>query len=151
MSIELSERTPMSARATDGIVRSGRRILAILVSMARTRLNLLAVEIMEEKSRIWLLLLLTAVTLLFAFMALLTLSLLIVVAFWEDRLLAIGCLLAFYLLAAGASALALRHKAKSGSSLFSSTLRELSRDADDLEGASETDELDFDVGKHRRT
>jgi uncharacterized membrane protein YqjE len=149
MSIELSERIPMSPRATDGIVRSGRRMLAILVSMARTRLNLLAIEIMEEKSRIWLLLLLTALCLLFTFMALLTLSLLIVVAFWEHRLLAIGGLLAFYLLAAGVSALVLRHRAKSGSPLFSSTLRELSRDADELEGASETDELDFDAGQHR--
>ena len=91
MSVRLDERDRMSPRATDGIVRSGRRMLAILVSMARTRLNLLAVEITQEKNRIWLLLLLTALVLLFAFMALLTLSLFVIVAFWDDnRLLAIS-------------------------------------------------------------
>src|SRR5882724_4892077 len=97
MSVRLNERDRMSPRATDGIVRSGRRMLAIVVGMARTRLNLLAVEIMQEKNRIWMLLLLTTLVLLFAFMALLTLSLFVIVAFWEDnRLLAIGCLFAFY-------------------------------------------------------
>lgn len=141
----------MSVHATDGIVRSGRRILAILVGMVRTRLSLLAVELMEEKSRIWLMLVLTALALIFAAMALLMLSLLVIVAFWDDnRLLAIGGLLAFYLAAAGATLLVLRHKSKIGSPLFSHTLRELSRDTAELGGAFEADEMDFDVEKRRR-
>ncbi|HJT14654.1 MAG TPA: phage holin family protein [Dongiaceae bacterium] len=151
MSLRADERHPMSVHATDGIVQSGRRILAILVGMVRTRLSLLSVELMEEKSRIWLMLVLTALALIFASMALLMLSMLVIVAFWEEhRLLAIGGLLAFYLLAAGASLLVLRHKARIGSRLFSSTLRELSRDTDELEGAFEADEVDFDVEKRRR-
>jgi uncharacterized membrane protein YqjE len=151
MSLRADERPPMSVHATDGIVQSGRRILAILVGMVRTRLSLLSVELMEEKSRIWLMLVLTALALIFASMALLMLSMLVIVAFWdENRLLAIGGLLVFYLLAAGASLLVLRHKAKIGSPLFSSTLRELSRDTDELEGAFEADEVDFDVEKRRR-
>ena len=151
MSLRADERHSMSVHATDGIVQSGRRILAILVSMVRTRLSLLSVELMEEKSRIWLMLVLTALALLFASMALLMLSMLVIVAFWdENRLLAIGGLLVFYLLAAGVSLLVLRHKAKIGSPLFSTTLRELSRDTDELEGAIEADEVDFDVEKRRR-
>ena len=151
MSLRADERHPMSVHATDGIVQSGRRILAILVGMVRTRLSLLSVELMEEKSRIWLMLVLTALALIFASMALLMLSMLVIVAFWdENRLLAIGGLLVFYLLAAGVSLLVLRHKAKIGSPLFSSTLRELSRDTDELEGAFEADEVDFDVEKRRR-
>jgi len=151
MSLRADERHPMSVHATDGIVQSGRRILAILVGMVRTRLSLLSVELMEEKSRIWLMLVLTALALIFASMALLMLSMLVIVAFWdENRLLAIGGLLLFYLLAAGASLLVLRHKARIGSPLFSSTLRELSRDTDELEGAFEADEVDFDVEKRRR-
>jgi uncharacterized membrane protein YqjE len=151
MSLRADERHPMSVHATDGIIQSGRRILAILVGMVRTRLGILAVELMEEKSRIWLMLVLTALALIFASMALLMLSLLVIVAFWEEnRLLAIGGLLVFYIAAAAVSLLVLRHKAKIGSPLFSSTLRELSRDTDELEGAFETDEMDFDVEKRRR-
>jgi uncharacterized membrane protein YqjE len=151
MSVRSGERHPMSVHATDGIVQSGRRILAILVGMVRTRLGILAVELMEEKSRIWLMLVLTALALIFASMALLMLSLLVIVAFWEEnRLLAIGALLVFYLVAAGASVLVLRQKAKIGSPLFSHTLRELSKDTDELEGALETDEVDFDVQTRRR-
>jgi uncharacterized membrane protein YqjE len=151
MSLRADERPRMSVHATDGIVQSGRRILAILVGMVRTRLGILAIELMEEKSRIWLMLVLTALALLFAAMALLMLSLLVVVAFWdENRLLAIGGLLVFYVVAAGASLLALRYKAKVGSALFSHTLRELAKDTDELEGDFETDEVDFDVQTRRR-
>lgn len=141
----------MSAHPTDGIVRSGRRMLAIVVSMVRTRLGLLAVELMEEKSRVWLMLVLTALALLFVAMALLMLSLLIVVAFWdENRLLAIGGLLLFYLLAAGVTLLVLRRKAMMGSALFAGTLRELSRDHDALQGELESEDEDVDFDRPRR-
>jgi len=151
MSLRADERHRMSVHATDGIVQSGRRILAILVTMVRTRLSLLSVELMEEKSRIWLMLVLTALALIFASMALLMLSLLVIVAFWEEnRLLAIGALLLFYLVAGGACLLVLKHKAKMGSPLFSSTLRELARDTDELEDSFETEEMDFDAEKRRR-
>lgn len=151
MSLRSDERHSTSVHATDGIVQSGRRILAILVTMVRTRLGLLAVELMEEKSRIWLMLVLTALALIFASMALLMLSLLVVVAFWdENRLLAIGALLVLYLAGAAVSVLVLRHKAKMGSPLFSHTLRELSKDTDELEDAFEADEVDFDVQTRRR-
>jgi uncharacterized membrane protein YqjE len=151
MSLRADQRPRMAVHATDGIVQSGRRILAILVGMVRTRLGILAIELMEEKSRIWLMLVLTALALIFASMALLMLSLLVIVAFWdENRLLAIGGLLVFYLVAAGASLLVLRYKAKMGSPLFSHALRELSKDTDELNGAIETDEVDFDVQTRRR-
>lgn len=156
MSLRADERPSMSVHATDGIVQSGRRILAILVGMVRTRLGLLSIELMEEKSRLWLMLVLTALALVFAAMALLMLSLLVVVAFWEDhRLLAIGALLLFYVAATAASLLVLRHKARMGSPLFAHTLRELSRDTDELEGAFESDvgteDVDFDIGGRRGT
>lgn len=151
MSLRSDERASMSVHATDWIIQSGRRILAILVTMARTRLGLLAIELMEEKSRIWLMLVLTALALIFASMALLMLSLLVVVAFWDDnRLLAIGGLLAFYVAAAVGSLLVLRYKAKMGSPLFAHTLRELSKDTDELEDEFDAGEVDFDVQTRRR-
>jgi uncharacterized membrane protein YqjE len=130
MTVRLSERDPMSVSGSDGIVRSGRRMLTIVVGMVRTRLNLLAVELMQEKRRIWLTLVLTALALIFGSMALLALSVLVVVAFWEeDRLLAIGCLSAFYVVATILTMVILQRKAKQGSMLFSGTLGELSKDS----------------------
>jgi len=144
MSVRLTERGRMPSRPTESIVRSARRMLAILVSMARTRLNLLAIEIMQEKSRIWLLLILTALLVLFSFMALLTLSLFVIVAFWDDnRLLAIGCVFAFYACAALVSLVVLRRKARLGSNLFAGTLEELGKDAAALEDEIEEVESDF--------
>jgi uncharacterized membrane protein YqjE len=151
MSVRPSERDSMSVHPTDGIVRSGRRMLAILVGMVRTRLNLLAVELMQEKSRIWLLLVLTALALIFASMALLTLSLLVVVAFWDqNRLLAIGCLFAFYIAATLITLLVLRRKSQAGSNLFAGTLGELSKDSAALEDEFETEDVDFDLERRRR-
>jgi uncharacterized membrane protein YqjE len=136
----------MSVHATDGIVRSGRRMLAILVSMVRTRLNLLAVELIQEKSRIWLILVLTALALIFASMALLALSLLVVAAFWEDnRLLAIGSLSVFYVVATIVTLVVLQQKAKVGSNLFAGTLSELSKDCAALAEEFEVNDVDFDV------
>jgi uncharacterized membrane protein YqjE len=144
----------MSLRAnvhpTESIVRSGRRMLAILVGMVHTRLNLLAVELMEEKSRIWLMLVLTALSLLFAFMALLMLSALVIVAFWDEhRMLAMGGLLGFYVAAAIAALLMLRQKARMGSKLFAGTLGELAKDSDALEREVEAQDLEFDFDPRR--
>jgi uncharacterized membrane protein YqjE len=145
MSVRSDQRPSMSVHATDGIVRSGRRMLAILVGMVRTRLNLLAVELMEEKSRIWLMLVLTALALIFASMALLMLSLFVIVAFWDDnRLLAIGGLLVFYVAATAGAVLFLRHKAKMGSALFAGTLSELSKDSESLDDRIEDLEFEFE-------
>lgn len=121
-------------------------MLAILASMVRTRLGLFAVEVLQEQGRIWLLLVLTALALIFVSMALLMLSLLVIVAYWEEsRLAAIGCLLAFYIAAAVVTMIVLRHKAKSGSNLFASSLGELAKDQAVLEGAFDED-AGFDAG-----
>lgn len=140
----------MPERPTEGIVRSGRRMLAILVSMVRTRAGLFAVELLQEQGRIWLLLVLTALALIFVSMALLMLSLLVIVAYWEEgRLVAIGCLLAFYIGAAIITMLVLRHKAKGGSRLFAASLGELSKDQAALEDVF-VEDVDFDSERVRR-
>jgi uncharacterized membrane protein YqjE len=146
----------MNTRPTDGIVRSGQRMLAILVSMVKTRLGLLAIELLEEKRRIWLLLVLTVLALIFVSLALLMLSLLVIVAYWEEgRLIAIGALFAFYVAATIAILLILRRKTMSGSTLFAASLGELSKDHAALEEAFEDegefdDETDVDVRQRRR-
>lgn len=124
----------MSGRPTDGIVHSGRRILAILVRMVQTRLSLIAVEVAEQQRRIWLLLVLTALALIFGAMALVMLSLLVIVVFWDDhRLLAMGCVLAFYVIGTVATVLVLRYKARGGRGVFEGSLDELAKDRAELE------------------
>jgi uncharacterized membrane protein YqjE len=123
----------MNDRPTAGIVRSARRMLAIAVSMVKTRLGLVVVEARLELSRIWLLLAWTVLALIFIAMSLLMLSLLLIIAYWEtSRLMAIGCLLGLYVAATTATLMILRHKAKRASSLFAASLSELSRDHSEL-------------------
>ena len=116
----------MTDRPTDGIVRSVQRMLAIVVSMAKTRLGLLAVEARLELNRIWLLLAVTVLALIFVAMSLLMLSLLVIIAYWEtSRLLAIGSLLGLYVAATTVTLLILRRKTTSASSLFAASLSSL--------------------------
>jgi uncharacterized membrane protein YqjE len=123
----------MTDRPTAGIVRSVRRVLAIVVSMAKTRLGLLAVEARLELNSIWLLLAVTVLVLIFVAMFLLMISLLVIIAYWEtSRLLAIGSLLSLYVAATTVPLLILRHKAKSASSLFAASLSDLSKDHSEL-------------------
>lgn len=63
----------MTDRPTAGIVRSVRRMLEIVVSMAKTRIGLLAVEARLELHSIWLFLALTVLALIFVAMFLLML------------------------------------------------------------------------------
>jgi uncharacterized membrane protein YqjE len=123
----------MTDRPTAGIVHSVRRMLAIVVGMAKTRLGLLAVEARLELNRIWPLLAVTVLALIFVAMALLMLSLLVIVAYWEtSRLLAIGCLLGLYVAATAATLLILQRRARNASSLFATSLSELSKDHSEL-------------------
>jgi uncharacterized membrane protein YqjE len=115
-------------------------MLAIMLSMAKTRLVLLAVEARLELNSIWLLLALTVLALIFVAMFLLMLSLFVIMAYWEtSRLLAIGCLLSLYVAATTVTLLILRHKAKSASSLFAASLSELSKDHSELRHARRRD------------
>jgi uncharacterized membrane protein YqjE len=71
---------------------------------------------------------------------------LVVAAFWEEnRLLAIGCLSAFYVLATIITLVVLQQKATAGSTLFAGTLSELSKDSAALAEEFEVNEVDFDV------
>lgn len=79
-------------------------------------------------------------------MALLALSLLVVAAFWEEnRLLAIGCLSVFYVVATIVTLVVLLQKAKAGSNLFAGTLSEFSKDSAALAQEFGANEVDFGV------
>ncbi len=121
-----------SARA-GGLLGSAKGLLTTIVEIAHTRLQLLANEIEEEKLRFRQMMLFAVVAVLFLALGVVFLTLLVIVQFWDThRVMAIGCVVVVYLvLGALFGGMAVK-RIRAGSSLFSASLRELSRDRDRL-------------------
>lgn len=116
-------------------VQHGRRVLAHLVEMVRTRLSLLALDFEEERGRFTMLLVVGGFTLIFAACSLLLIILFVVVAFWEThRYLAIGGLLGVFLLLTIGFAYYLWRSLVTAPPPFAATLQELWRDKESLKG-----------------
>lgn len=124
--------------ASSGLMGSARRLLATLVSIASTRLELLANELQEERLRLTQMLLF-ALCALFCFgMGILLLTVFVVALFWDDhRLAALGALSALFFALGTLVALLLRSKAQSKPRLFSASLAELSKDRQQLDADHE--------------
>jgi len=115
------------------IARLGRTALALL----RTRLEILATEIEEERIRFSQLALAVATIAFCIQMAVLLFVVLMVVLLWEShRLLTVGVFSAGFLLAGIGLALWLRHRLKTRPRMFASTLGELGKDEDRLKQVS---------------
>jgi uncharacterized membrane protein YqjE len=114
-----------------GPIASLRRILATLLDLGRTRIELIAVEIEEQIEHAAKLLLWGIAAVYFGSLALLLLALKIVIAFWDTHrmLAAIGVTAAFALAAAGAG-LSVRKRLRQRLRILSATTTELKRDAD---------------------
>lgn len=124
--------------ASSGLMGSARRLLATLVSIASTRLELLANELQEERLRLTQMLLF-ALCALFCFgMGILLLTVFVVALFWDDhRLAALGALSALFFALGTLVALLLRSKAQSKPRLFSASLAELTKDRQQLDADHE--------------
>lgn len=117
------------------VVLHGRRVLAHLMEMLRTRLKLFALDFEEERGRFISLLLMGGLTLIFAACALLLIIVLIIVAFWEThRFAAIGGLLILFLLLTFGLAYYLRRTIALAPPPFAATLQEIERDKESLKG-----------------
>jgi uncharacterized membrane protein YqjE len=117
-----------------GLIGSLKALLATLIAIAHTRLELLGAELQEERARLASLLVWGYVALFFASLAVWFLCLTILIAFWDTpyRLLVAGGLaLLFFVLAAVAvgSVVRLMHSERR---LFDASLTELERDREDL-------------------
>jgi uncharacterized membrane protein YqjE len=112
-----------------------RRILATLLTLAHTRLELATVELEEEVRRLTAVVLLAIVAIACAGFAVLLLALTVVIAFWDDhRLLAAGLVTALFAAGALAAGLAVRTRLANRPRLLSATIGELKRDARALQG-----------------
>ncbi|HEY8521379.1 MAG TPA: phage holin family protein [Gammaproteobacteria bacterium] len=116
-----------------GLLKSVGRLLATLVAIAQTRVELLTTELQQEMHSVAQIMLWTLVALLAAAMGLFLTALAIVFVFWDTHRLAaaVGVTAAFFGIAAAAF-LVLRAKVRSRPPLLGATLAELARDREQL-------------------
>ena len=119
--------------ANKGLFDSLKGIAAGLVDIAHTRLELLSVDLEEERERLVSALLLLLVALFCLGVGVLLLAILVAAAFWDEhRLLALAGLAGVFL-AGGAAAFGVaRRKLKTKPRLFAASLAELAKDRQQL-------------------
>lgn len=121
-----------------GALDIAQRIITILVSMLETRVRLAVIELEEEKANVVQLLMMAALTLLFAAFGLMSLLILI---FWAIdpayRLMALGTATAVLLFLAIAGTIWTLVKA-GRSTLLGATRKQLELDRSELEGSNES-------------
>lgn len=124
---------PGAGEAGAGIVQSLRNLAATLVALLRTRAELLATELEEERIRLLQLLFWAAGALFFLGVGMLLLVLLLVAVFWESHRIAAILVLAVFFLAAGIGmVIAVRDRMYARTRLFAASLDELAKDKDQL-------------------
>lgn len=107
--------------------------LDILLGTAQTRLELLTVELQEEKLRLARLLFMTVLTALFLGFAAVFAAVWVTVALWDShRLLALGLSTGLFVVLGLAAATIAARTVAAGSQLFAASLAELGKDRDAL-------------------
>lgn len=120
-----------------GLFESLKTLSVSLISIAHTRLQLLSMDIAEEREHLTSLLVLMLVALFCVGVGVILLAILVVAAFWETHRLAALVGLAGFFLAAGAGVggVAL-HKIRTRPRLFEASLAELAKDRQQLTSGS---------------
>ncbi len=117
-----------------GLFASLRSLLASLVETLQVRVQLLAAELEEEKSRLLRLLAFGAAAFFLLGAGTVFLAIFLTVAYWEEhRLLTLGLMTLFFLGGGFAALLGAARAARAKSQLFAGSIAELTRDRDELE------------------
>ncbi|WP_018078660.1 phage holin family protein [Thiobacillus denitrificans] len=126
----MSEETPEGSK---GLFDSLKGLAASLITIVHTRIDLLSMDLEEERERLLSVLVLMLVALFCLSVGVLLLAILVAIAFWDShRLLALGGLTGIFL-AGGAVAFGVaRYKLKTKPKLFAASLAELSKDRQQL-------------------
>ncbi len=118
--------TPQGDRVSGPV----RRLGASLLALGRIRLELLAIEVHEEKERIAALLLWSVLTALLVGFGAILVALFVTVALWDThRLAALGVSALLFIGVGAVGALRVRRLAGGGSTLFQSSIAELREDS----------------------
>ena len=117
------------------LLDSARTLLGTCIGILETRLELVATEIQEEKSRLLGIVTLGAIAFVLLSLGLVFLSITITVLLWDEhRLLALGIFSAIFLLGGGAAFFVVLRNATSHHRLFAASLAELKNDRAALHG-----------------
>jgi uncharacterized membrane protein YqjE len=118
-----------------GLFASLRRMLATLIELAHTRLELVSVEVEEQIGYAASVLLWSIAAIFFGSIAVLTLAFTIVIAFWDGhRLLAAGLVTGAFALVAVVAVLVVRSRLRHRPRVLAATVSELRRDVAALTG-----------------
>lgn len=124
----------MDTTPQPGLLGSARSVVAALVAIGQTRLQLASTELEEERLRLVELLLYAIVALFFAGVGVVLASMLLVLVFWDGpRVLVLATLTAVFLGASLGLATVWRYKARHKPPLLASTIDELRRDREALQ------------------
>lgn len=124
----------MDGKPPSGLLGSTRQVLAALLEIGHTRLQLASVELEEERLRVAELLLYAAAALFFLGIGLVFAALLLVLLYWNSqRELVLGGVTAVFLVVGVGLATAWRRKAGHKPKLLAATIVELRRDGDALQ------------------
>lgn len=116
-------------RQQGGLFASLKNFLCTLVDILHTRLEILGVELAEEKLRLVKIAVLAVATLVLTSLGLVFLSVLVITVFWEtNRLLAISGVAAFYIGLGLIFGNLLKQSLQTKSKLFATSLAELDKD-----------------------
>ena len=119
-----------------GFVASFRRMIATLVAIVHTRLELFTTEIEEEIQRAASILLWALIALFFGSLTVLMVAVLVLVVFWDDhRILAASLITGTFLLLTLIFALLARGQLRKKGRFMEASLAELKRDKEGLERA----------------
>jgi uncharacterized membrane protein YqjE len=123
-----------SASGNAGLLRALRNRLAAYIGPLQTRLQLLAVELQEEKLRVAEIGVLAAAAGFFLALAVVVFTFFLIVLFWDThRVLVTGLIAGAYFLVGAGFALAARSRAKAPSRLFADSIAQLAKDREHLE------------------
>lgn len=125
---------PRSSEASRaGLFASLKGLLGTSVALLQNRLQLLGVELAEERLRLLSLVTYGAIALICLSAGLVFLAIFLTVLFWDShRLLALGIFSALFLAAGGVTLALAMGYAKAGSNLFAASLAELRKDREAL-------------------
>jgi uncharacterized membrane protein YqjE len=137
LSIAVTEGEPATEHRP-GLLASLQRLVATVVEILHTRIEIVATDLEEERERLRQMLVLTLFMLFFAWGSLLFLSFFVVVYYWDTaRLAAVGGITLLYLGLAVVTAGILWRQLKTRPRLFTTTLSELARDRERLRSTEE--------------
>lgn len=119
-----------------GLWASAQNLLATLVAIVQTRVELLATELEEEKRRLLSVMAWGAVAVLMACFGLVFLAVFVTVLFWDDRVVVAGVIAVLFLASGGLAWWRVEQLLKASSGLLAASIGELDGDRQALADAA---------------